>query len=834
MPNKEKIKWLILLGMTALSLWIVLPEHVLKMRQPLPTDKKSITLGLDLAGGLRYVLEVDQTKLEGRTAKDAQSRAIEVIRNRIDSMGVAEPTIQAEGNDRIVVELPGLQAKDRDRALQNIQGVAFLKFCLVHPKNDELIRQLNDRKQVPDGFALVSIEEPSGDGGFRHSEYYRRDTTKDAPGTTEEAVREGIATFHAPPGHAMMLVRHAVNNQVYYRPYFIKSTPELKGDNLSGAGYEYDQLNRPYVTLQLDSSAKTKFWNLTKRYSARGSENENPNVRRYLAIVLDDNVISAPHLEDEIPNGQAIIRGDFTFAQVQDLSLVLRSGALPAPVKVMQERVVDPALGADSIAAGKRATIIGCLAVVIFMAGYYFLAGMVANFALIWNVLLLPVTLLIVGALLSMLDPSATGSAVSLPTLTLPGIAGIVLTIGMAVDANVLIYERIREEQHLGKDLKSVLTAGYHKAFSAIFDSHVTTIVSAFILFWLGSGTVRGFAVTLAAGIALSLYTSLVVTRMVFNLIQEHTSLKTIRMLELFKNVPHINFIGAWKICAVVSTVVILGSWAMTIHRGKAVLGVEFTGGSSLTFQFAQKVPVAQIDAAIQSTGVKDAVPRYQQDVTAKSSGAVSEYLQVNCGVEESDKIISNLEKTFAKDGLKLVKRDSIGPKMSYELAQRSIFAIGVALLLMSVYIGIRFEFPYAIGAIASLLHDVLVAVGLYCALGEQLSLNIVAAVLTIIGYSINDTIVVFDRIRENVKLARGKSYREIANESINLSLGRTILTTSVTMLSVLALFLFGGGSLRDLTLCLLIGMTTGVYSTVYVATPFVLLFHREKKVVSI
>jgi SecD/SecF fusion protein len=834
MANKEKIKWLILLAMTALSLWIVLPEHILHMRQPLPTDRKSITLGLDLAGGLRYVLEVDQSKVEG-SVKDAQARAIKVIRNRIDAMGVAEPNIQSEGDSRIVVELPGLQAKDSDRALQNIKDVAFLKFCMVHPKNDELIHQLFDRKQAPDGYTISNISEPTPDGGSRSFECYLRDPAKGNTNLTEEAVREGVATFHAPPGYSMLLERHAnQNKQVYYKPYFIKTTPELKGESLSGAGYEYDQMNRPYVTLQLDSSAKTKFWNLTKRFAKNGSENESPTIPRYLAIVLDDNVISAPHLEDEIPNGQAIIRGDFTFDQVKDLALVLRSGQLPAPVKVMSTLVVDPALGADSIAAGKRATIIGCLAVVIFMAGYYFLAGMVANFALIWNVLLLPVTLLVVGAILGMLDPDTAGSAVSLPTLTLPGIAGIVLTIGMAVDANVLIYERIREEQHLGRDLKSVLTAGYHKAFSAIFDSHVTTIVSAFILFWLGSGTIRGFAVTLAAGIALSLYTSLVVTRMVFNQIQEHTSLKRIRMLELFKNVPHINFIGAWKVCAVVSTVVILGSWAMTFHRGRAVLGVEFTGGSSLTFVFNQKVPVAAIDAAIHSAGISDAVPRYQQEAIVQTGSNAKEYLLVNSGSEESDKIVTTLEKSFQNEGFKLFGKVNIGPKMSYELAQRSIFAVGVALLLMAVYIGIRFEFPYAIGAIASLLHDVLVAVGLYCALGEQLSLNIVAAVLTIIGYSINDTIVVFDRIRENVKLARGKSYYDIANESINLSLGRTILTTSVTMLSVLALFLFGGGSLRDLTFCLLIGMTTGVYSTVYVATPFVLLFHREKKVVSI
>ncbi|MCX7009964.1 MAG: protein translocase subunit SecD, partial [Kiritimatiellaeota bacterium] len=724
MANKEKMKWLLLLMLTALSLWIVLPDHILHMRKPLATDKKKITLGLDLAGGLRYVLEVDQSKLEGRTtAKDAQGRAIEVIRNRIDSMGVAEPNIQAEGDDRVIVELPGLQAKDRDRAIAVIQGVAFLEFRMVHPKNSELIRQLFERNQVPDGYSVVSVADPGEGGHYRGGDYYRRDPSKSST-NDEAAIREAAATFHAPPGYELLLEKHSINGQTLYEPYFVSKTAEIKGDNLKSAGYEYDTMNRPYVTLQLNKPADRKFWNLTKRFSARGSENENPNLPRYLAIVLDGNVISAPHLEDEIPNGQAIIRGNFTFAEAQDLSLVLRSGALPARVKVIEERQVEPSLGADSIAAGKRATMIGCLAVIIFMAGYYFLAGMVANFALIWNVMLLPVTLLIVGAILGMPDPAAASGAINLPTLTLPGIAGIVLTIGMAVDANVLIYERIREEQHLGKDLKSVLQAGYHKAFSAIFDSHVTTIVSAFILFWLGSGAIRGFAVMLAAGIALSLYTSLVVTRMVFNLIQEHTGLKSIKMLELFKNVPHINFIGAWKICAIVSTVVIIGSWAMTLHQGKKVLGVEFTGGTSLSFQFKQEVKVDLIRNTVAAAGIKDAVIQYQTEATTKA-GMANKHLQINTGFEESEKTVNAILGTFKAEGYELVKRDSIGPKMSYELAQHAIFAVGIALLLMAVYIGIRFEFPYAIGAIVSLLHDVLVAVGVYCALGEQLSLNI-------------------------------------------------------------------------------------------------------------
>ena len=831
MDKKIAWKWLLFAVMTVISLMLVTPQHILQFRKPLPGDVKKIKLGLDLVGGLRYVLEVDAAKLGSLNLKEAQSRAMEVVRNRIDAMGVAEPNIQSEGDGRIVVELPGLKAEDRERALKLIKDVAYLEFRMVHPKNDDLIRQLTEKNWVPDGYRAITLEDPGPGGRWRGREYYQRDRSKDPPDTKEDDVRARLAVFHAPPGYELLLEKHAINGQDYYQPFFVNKRAEVTGENLKSAGVDYDQVNRPHVSIQLDSKGSRRFWDLTKRYAQNGSLNENPQLPRLLGIVLDGTLYSAPVLKAEIPDGRAIIEGNFTYSDASELAIVLKAGSLPAPVKVGDERIIDPTLGADAIASGKLATIIGCLAVMVFMIGYYFLSGVVANIALFWNVLLLPLALWIVGALLSMLDPSTMSGAISLPTLTLPGIAGIVLTVGMAVDANVLIYERMREEQHFNKGLKAVLEAGYHKAFSAIFDSHVTSVVSALILFWLGSGAVRGFAVTLTAGIALSLYTSLVVTRMIFNLIATHTRLTRFSMLELFKNVPHINFIGAWKICAVVSTVVIVGSWSLMLARGKANLGVDFTGGAALTFQFQQKVPVEKIDAAIRAAGVKDAVPLYQHESVAKPGAAAKEFLQVNTGFEESGKASDVIEHTFKDAGFKLMQKDSVGPKMSKELGGKSLLAVGLALLAMAIYVGYRFEFPYAIGAMASLFHDVLVALGLYCALGHQLSLNIVAAILTIIGYSINDTIVVFDRIRENVKSARGKSYREIANESINQCLGRTILTTGVTMLSVLALFIFGGGSLRDLTFCLLIGMTTGVYSTVYVATPFVLLFHREKKV---
>ncbi|MCX6998503.1 MAG: protein translocase subunit SecD [Kiritimatiellaeota bacterium] len=827
-------KWLILAVMTAISLVLVTPQHILAFRKPLPSDRPKITLGLDLVGGLRFVLEVDVSKLGALNVKDAQTRAMEVIRNRIDSLGVAEPNIQAEGVDRIVVELPGLKAADRERALNIMKDVAFLEFRMVHPKNDDLIRQLNEKTWLPEGFKAVTLEDPGPGARWHGGEYYLRDKSKDQPGTTEALVRERTATFHAPPGYELLLDKRSINGQNYFQPYYVNKKSELTGENLKSASVDYDQLNRPHVSIQLDSKGARKFWDLTKRYAQNGSANENPQLPRLLGVVLDGTLYSAPVLKAEIPDGRAIIEGNFTYSEASDLAIVLKAGSLPAPVKLVEEREVDASLGAASIASGKYSTLIGGLAVMIFMAGYYFLPGLVANVALLWNIILLPLALWVVGALLSLLDPSTMSGAISLPTLTLPGIAGIALTVGMAVDANVLIYERMREEQHAGKGLKGVIEAGYHKAFSAIFDSNMTTIISAVILFWLGSGAVRGFAVTLTAGIALSMYTALMVTRMVFELIAAKTKITQFRMLEMFKTVPRYDFIGLGKVFVTISLIVIFGSWGIMAYRemhGKSNLGVDFTGGAALSFQFTRKVSDEKIRDVVEKAGVKDAVARYQREQVTKAGGGAAEYLQVNVGFDDSAKAVSTIEREFQGDGFKLLKKDSVGPKMSRELGGKSLLAVALSLLAMAIYVGCRFEFPYAVGAMVSLIHDVLVAVGVYCALGNQLSLNIVAAVLTIIGYSINDTIVIFDRIRENVKVSRGKSYREIANESINQTLARTILTTGVTMFSVLALLVFGGGSLRDLTLCLFIGMIAGVYSTVYVATPFVLLFHREKKV---
>ena len=811
-------KWLILIMLTAWSMVMVTPL------------REKIKLGLDLRGGSSFVLEVDTTGLEANALKDAQARALEVIRNRVDAMGVSEPIIYPEPrNNRIIVQIPGLKPEDRERAIKNIQSAAFLEFRMVHPKNDELIADLFEKGEAPNGYRIVSIDEQGGRGQWRSGNYLKRDKTTDAEGLSEVDIRQRLKSFQAPSGYEFMLEKNVKQGQDLYTPYFVSRRRELTGESLKNAGIDYQQFGQPIVTIKFDAKGARRFATLTSDYAPGGAKNPSPEGRRYLAIVLDGTLYSAPFLKTAIHGGSAIIEGSFSLKEAQDLAIVLRAGSLPAPVKVVEERSVDPTLGQDSIDSGKRAAIYGMAAVMVFMIAYYTLCGVVANLALILNIVLLPLGMMAMSGFFSLLDSAGmTGGALSLPTLTLPGIAGIVLTAGMAVDANVLIYERMREEQKLGKRFSAVVSAGYEKAFSAIFDSNITTILVAMIMFWLGSGPVRGYAVTLAAGVAVSMYTAIVVTRMVLDLLVRYSSIQHVKMFQWIKD-THIDFIKLRYVAYTLSLVVIIGSMVMFAMRGKANFGVDFTGGATATFQFTEKQPVEVIRDALAGVGVSEATIQYQKEMRADTAANPNEYLEVKVPFEQGEKAVKTITDQLA--GFQVMKQDSIGPQVGKELQKKGLIAIAVSLLGMIIYISWRFEFAFSVGAVVALLHDVLVTVGVYCLLGRQLSVTVVAAVLTIIGFSVNDTIVIFDRIREDMKLYRNRSFIDIANMAVNQCLGRTLLTSFTALLSVIALLVFGGGSIYDFALALFIGMISGVYSTVYVATPIVLLWHKEKKV---
>jgi len=817
--DKNKLwKWLLLGFLVIWSIALVTP-----------LDQK-VKLGLDLKGGSSFVVEVDAddvakkmveageadsiedvsaSKLKDQV-KQVQEIAVEVIRNRIDVLGTAEPEIYPEGESRIVVRLPGADAETRAEAKAQMSRDAVLTFKLVHKDSDLWVRELMTQGRVPDGFRIA------GNGEF----YIRNMEVADAE--LDRDFYEELKNFGGKRADFMLMEDRLQDGSKVYRPQYIERRKQLGGDTVANAFVTYDQMTSvPKISLEFDSEGKKTFGNVTEQYGPT-----EDGSYRLLAIILDDKLYSAPRINEPIYSGRAEISGSFSVVEARRLVNVLRAGALPGRVKIVEERTVAPTLGEDSISSGVQAIIYGGVSVLVFMVLYYMLPGLIANLSLVFVLLLLPVGMVVASGFLGVLSGSLEGGTVSLPTLTLYGIAGIVLTVGMAVDANVLIFERMREEWKVGKSISGAINAGYNKAFSTILDANVTTLLTAMILFWQGSGPIRGFAVTLSAGILVSMFIVLVMTRLFFNTLADTKMIKSLKMMSIpgLANASF-DFVGKRKVAALVSILVIAGTWGLFMQKGDANLGVDFTGGTVITFEFDQQQDIETVRGALAEAGFATANIAYQADMHGK------EFLEVKVGAsgEEAEPALNAVK---ALDGnYQDVKNDSVGSQIGEELKNKGIKAIIFALIGIIIYISIRFEFAFAMGAITALAHDVLITVGVYCALGHELSMPIIAALLTIVGYSVNDTIVVFDRIREDLKLVKGKSYKEIANLSINQTLSRTVLTSFTTLLTVIMLLIFGGGAVFDFALALCIGILVGTYSSIFVATPVVLFWHKEEKI---
>jgi SecD/SecF fusion protein len=826
-------KWLILVAALAFSMVVVFP----------PSEK--IRRGIDLKGGTSITVEIDEAEIRRavleeqpdasaslveervkETLRGAQERTLEVIRNRVDNLGVSEPIIYPAKGNRVVVQLPGASLEQIKEAEESIRRAAFLQFRVVHKENAKLVTDLFAKRLAPEGYRIE---------GLTGGNYYVRDEQfPDAQRT--DAFRERLGRFNVPDAsYEFMLERNEVDGRTAYRPHYVKRRPELTGEYLEDASVDYGQMGESLVQLRFDSRGAKKFAQVTADYAPGGSRNPNPQEFRQLAIVLDDTLYSAPRLNEAIFGGRAQIEGRFTFQEAQFLANILRAGSLPAPVKIVEKRTVSPTLGTDSIRKGMRASIYGSAGVLVFMLGYYWLAGAVASVALIIMVLLLPLGMILTGGFMSVLVPDAGGGGggvMMLPVLTLPGLAGIALTIAMSVDANVLIFERIREESGEGKRLWSSIEAGFHRAFLAIFDSNITTLLTGAVLFYFGSGPIRGFSVTLCAGIIVSMYTSLVVIKMLLGLVASSGKVKRLRMMQLLP-LTSIDFLSKTKLVVVISVVLILGSWGFMIARGVhnpgAVFGVDFTGGAALSYSFKENVPIETVRAELEKAGVLGAMIQYQQPLEETGQPV----LQINVGVESiqgrtpSEVVKGVMANQLAAGGFQLEQDDEVGAQVGDELSGRAIKAMIISLLGIVIYLWFRFELGFAVGATVATAHDVLFTIGLYALFGKQFNLPTIAALLTVVGYSVNDTIVVFDRIREQVRLVRNKSMREICNMSINQTLSRTLLTGVTTLFTIVMMLVFGGGALYDFALTLLIGIVVGTFSSIYVATPVALLFHR-------
>jgi SecD/SecF fusion protein len=437
----------------------------------------------------------------------------------------------------------------------------------------------------------------------------------------------------------------------------------------------------------------------------------------------------------------------------------------------------------------------------------------VANIALVTNIIILMGVMCSIGT-----------------TLTLPGIAGVVLTVGMAVDANVLIYERIREELAKGKSLRGAIAAGYARAFGTIFDSHVTTLISSIILIFMGTGEVKGFGVTLTIGVAASLFTALVVTRLIFNFLLDREWIKSLRMFHLIRGTK-IDFMKLGLPAFILTwTIIVIGLGYGYFDRGSKLFGVDFAGGDSTTFSFVQKLDVEQIRSALAAAGERDSQIQYQKDAV----GGGAETLRVTTAVGSADKVARALAEQFPQAQFKIASQQQVGATIGTEILQSAVIACVLSLFGILVYVAFRYEFKFAEGAVIAVIHDVLMTIGCYCIAngfsGREFNATVVAAILTIIGFSTNDTIVIFDRIREDLKLGVRGSFREIINQAINQTLSRTLITSGTVFLATTALYLFGGGVINDFAFTFLIGILTGTYSSIYIASFWVLLRHKGER----
>ena len=794
-------------------------------------------------------------------SESAISNSFNVLRNRIDRFGVTQPNIQKLGNSgRILVELPGVKEPERVRKL--LQGTASLEFWATYDnaeieayldeanatlanlfadtdvveaaqESDDLLAQElseNDaaataalRKQNP----LFSVLQPSGARGYACIGYaHYADTATINKYFAMPQIKQLFPVEFKP----MWTVKASAMdpNQNIFELVAIKSTSRdgkapLDGGVVTDARVQYGNTGgNPEVSMSMNAEGANIWARMTK-----------DNIGKQIAIVLDGMVYSYPTVNGEISGGSSQITGNFTLEEAEDLANVLKSGKLPAPATIIQEQVVGPSLGAESINAGLISFVIAFLLVLLYMVLFYQGAGLVADIALLCNVVLLFGTLVSFGAV-----------------LTLPGIAGLVLTLGMAVDANVIIYERVKEELRAGKGLSKAIADGYKNAYSAIIDGQLTTFLTGVVLFMFGSGPVQGFATTLIIGIITSVLTSVFITRIMFDdrVVKGKNITFDNKFTRNFLQNTKVDFIGKKKIAYLVSGALILISLVSIFTKG-FTYGVDFTGGRTYVVRFDAPVTAEDVRAA--------AIAEFDGAVEVKQFGGESQmkittqYLVEDESTEADATVETKLynalqgffanELTFAEFTSTLdnpngiISSDKVGPTIANDITRNAIIAVIIALFVIFAYIAVRFHgWTWGLGGVAGLAHTALIVIGFFSLFSGILpfSLDIdqtfIAAILTIIGYAINDTVVIFDRIREYKELHPKADFKQNVNAALNSTLSRTMNTSLTTLVTMLAIAIFGGEVIRGLAVALILGIIIGTYASIFIATP--IMFDVTKK----
>ena len=709
--------------------------------------QQPLRLGLDLQGGTQVVLEAEDTA-DVTVDADVTARTLEVLRRRVDALGVSEPTLQVSGDRRIIVELPGVD--DPEQALDAIGRTAQLTF---HPVVES----------VPAG----SVE---GDGQL---------------------------VLPGDPGEDLVLGPTAVS-----------------GDQVVSAGPLFDGQGSGQwvVTINFDPDGGEAWTDLTAEAACAPAGSPE----RRVAIVLDSQVISSPGVALDVPcdvgitGGSTIITGGFTEQEATDLSLLIRAGALPVPVTVIQQSTVGPSLGESAIQASIEAAIIGAGLTILYMIAFYRFMGVAAALSLIAYAGISYAVLAALGA-----------------TLTLPGVAGFVLAVGMAVDANVLVYERAKEEHRAGLGVFDSITAGFKRAATAIADSNITTLLAALLLIFFASGAVRGFGVTLSVGVVVSLFSALIVTRTVLELMTltprlesspRVMGLTTGGRLNDWIELSRPNWLGNWKRWLIVSAVLVAVALSGVFISGVA-FGVEFQGGELREFSSDQPFELDEVRAALADQGLNEAVIQETGDGTViVRTTAIDEAAEAALGETMQD-LGENVEQ---------VRSEFVGPTLGNELRSRALIALGIALFVQLIYLAIRFRWTIATAAVVSMAHDILILIGLFAWFDKTFDGVFLAALLTVIGYSVNDSVVIFDRIREERAKRPEEPIEVIANDACLHTIPRTINTGLGAIMILVSLFVLGGDTLADFALALLIGILVGTYSSVFTAAPLAIAMEKR------
>ena len=865
--NKHKfgLRELVILAViiiSAISVWPSIQVHTKKgeeqktfLKENPKMGAKSINFGLDLAGGTSITLQIDQSGLkEGEDIKDIQAQSLEIIRNRVDQYGLSEPQISPTGDDRIVVELAGV---DDSTAKSLVGSTAKLEFKILAESekftqvvgliDQYLTRQTTDI--IADSAATDSAKVDSSKkdqalsdeellaGGVAKAEEKKDSAAAEA--APADVVGQSLSSFFLSFGNGGFIAEESIekvkkllategvqkliprdvafafgsgleklrrdSNIKAKRLYLLKRRAEMGGDDITDA--------RPYRVSDGMSAGEVavnlKFGGIgPKKFSAVTAA----NVGKQMAIVLDNQVISAPVIRDRIPNGEAQITGLEDMAEANRLAVVLKAGALKAPMQIIESRSVGATLGEENIVQGFGSGAIGLLLCLVFMVAYYRLGGFIASIGVMINAL-------VTAAVMSVFNA----------TLTLPGIAGFILVVGMSLDANVIIFERIREELKNGLTARAAVAKGYERAFSAILDSNLTTVLTGLILYKIGTGSVKGFGLTLTIGILTSLFCAITISRAVFDWRLAKRDRTTLSIGSGFKTLNNANLQimknrGKFK---VLSWILIIASIACIAVKGFD-FSIDFTGGQVYTIQYQDDAKhETDLNKALSKAGIQGARVRSLGGTSANS-------YQISLHADDA-----NFELTMAKafeaanQKCEIVAKDTVGPTIGKELRFNAILSVILAWLGIALYVWFRFGklgLGFGVAAVLGLIHDTIITLGFISAFSLSFDGALIASLLTMIGYSVNDTIVNFDRIRENTALFGSAKYEQTVNSSLNQCFSRTVITSLTTLFVCVVLAVKGGSSIRDFGLVQCFGILIGTYSSVCVCSPIVLWWSKKFK----